>query len=353
MKETRGRIGDVSESLELILGIETSCDETSVAIVDSRMRVLSNVIASQIDVHSRFGGVVPEIASRQHILAVSGITEAALEESGVTVQQIDGIAVTYGPGLSGPLLVGVNFAKGLSMALRRPLFRVNHIEAHILSVWLSTGHTDHGPRLPMVSLVASGGHTELVLVKAPGDYLVLGRTVDDAAGEAYDKVGRLLGLPYPGGPAIERVAMGTDQNARGTVLPRAWMPGTYDFSFSGLKTAVRRLVEAREESEQNAVTKADDWTSEIAGAFQDSVVDVLTAKLQQAVIETGANSASIVGGVAGNQRLRRAAEERLDVPILFPGPGLSADNAAMIAGAALLSPQTAGYELDVDPSLSL
>ncbi|HZT95806.1 MAG TPA: tRNA (adenosine(37)-N6)-threonylcarbamoyltransferase complex transferase subunit TsaD, partial [Chloroflexota bacterium] len=311
-----------------------------------------NVVASQIALHRRFGGVVPEIASRQHVLALPTVTAAALREAAMGWREIEGIAVTYGPGLAGPLLVGINFAMGLSLARRIPLFAVNHVEAHVLSVWLETPEP---PRLPMVSLVVSGGHTELILVEGVGRYRVLGATVDDAAGEAFDKVGRLLGLPYPGGPSVEKAA----GKANGTVteLPRAWLPGTYDFSFSGLKTAVLRLVQTQGKvaSPEGAerLSLAEEDVASIAAGFQESVADVLTAKLARAVEDQGAGSAAIVGGVANNKCLLNVARSRLDVELRWPAPGLSTDNAAMIAGAALLNPRPADYDLDAVPSLSL
>ncbi len=336
-----------------MLGIETSCDETSAAIVNGSLRVRSNIVASQIQEHERFGGVVPEIASRQHILTITPVCSRALHDANTSWDMLEGVAVTRGPGLAGPLLVGINFAKGLSLARGIPLYAVDHVEAHILSVWLDP---DAGrPQLPMVTLVVSGGHTELVLVDAPGRYRLLGRTVDDAVGEAFDKVGRLLGLPYPGGPSVEKVA-GTARDA--TPLPRAWLPNTYDFSFSGLKTAVLRLVQGHaklvtDQGPDKAHSLPSETVASIAAGFQISVCDVLTKKLAGAVKDYGALSAAIVGGVANNQFLRSMALDRLNVPLLAPGFGLSTDNAAMIAGAALLNPHSVGLGLDAAPSLSL
>jgi len=363
-----------------ILGIETSCDETAAAVVDDGWLIRSNVIASQIPVHERFGGIVPEIASRQHVLSISAVTRRALDCAGCDFADLDAIAVTYGPGLAGPLMVGVTFAKGVSLAAGIPLLAVNHVEAHVLSVWLtaqapgstfqvsgstfdrqpsmspasdeSTGdHFTHSsvPELPMVSLVVSGGHTELILVTAPGVYRLLGRTLDDAAGEAFDKVGRLLGLPYPGGPGIESTAAGS-AGSKAYVLPRAWLPGTYDFSFSGLKTAMMRAVNGQAGPADHPATSD---VATLAAAFQESVADVLTRKLDDAVRDVGARSAAIVGGVAGNGFIRAMALERLAVPTHFPGPNLSSDNAAMIAGAGYWNPHRAGLDLEVRPSLAL
>ncbi|SRR5579884_320856 len=333
-----------------ILGIETSCDETSAGVVDDGRQVRSNVVASQIPVHRRFGGVVPEIASRQHVMTITGVIRQALADAGSSWREVDAVAVTVGPGLSGSLLVGINFAKGAALATGAKLLAVNHIEAHVLSVWLSSvASAGPAPDLPLVALVASGGHTELILVDAPGEYRRLGQTRDDAAGEAYDKVARLLGMEYPGGPAIEEAARVTD--SEGLSLPRAWLPGTHDFSFSGLKTAVARLVR---EGEANGDAEPDGRHKRlIAQAFQQSVVDVLCTKLLAAVEETGACSAAIVGGVANNSALREAATQRLNVPLHLPEPGLSSDNGAMIAGAAYWNPVEAPLNVEPQPSLQL
>ena len=331
-----------------ILGVESSCDETSAAVVENGRQVLSNIVASQIPVHERFGGVVPEIASRQHVLAIEEVVARALREADVSIDDLDAVAATFGPGLSGPLLVGTSFAKGLSMSSKLPLHAVNHVEGHILSVWLGS---DEPFQLPMVSLVVSGGHTQLVLVKEPGVYEMLGQTVDDAAGEAFDKVGRLLGLAYPGGPNLELAA--SEGTVDGITMPRAWLQGTHDFSFSGLKTAVSREVSRLRGPEPTT----DDlrWTDvvAVAAAFQESVADVLTRKLALAVAEKHANSAAIVGGVANNSFIRGMARDRVTCPLHVPGPGLSSDNAAMIAGAAFWHPRPVGLDCDVDPNMRM
>jgi N6-L-threonylcarbamoyladenine synthase len=341
------------EAPAIVLGVESSCDETSVAVVTRPGRLLSNVVATQIPMHQRFGGVVPEVASRQHVLALSAVANAALNSSTASIEDVDAIAATFGPGLAGPLLVGTSFAQGLAIGLSVPLLAVNHIEAHVLSVWMEGSRKDRpnseslSPELPMVSLIVSGGHTELWLVEAIGRYRLLGRTVDDAAGEAFDKVARLIGLSYPGGPEIERIAkMISPSDA--LRLPRALLPGTYDFSFSGLKTAARRIAEARARD-----CTSDEFRAAVAHGFQESVVDVLTAKLLAATSDFGCRSAAIVGGVAGNQRLRDIAAQRLGVPLYFPGPGLSTDNAAMIANAALLNPRRVEPGYSVRPSWSV
>jgi N6-L-threonylcarbamoyladenine synthase len=342
---------DKFEAMTRILGIETSCDETAAAVVDAGRFVRSNIVASQIPIHERFGGVVPEIASRQHILAIDGIVERALSAAACSFRDLDAVAVTYGPGLSGPLMVGTTFAKGLALATGLPLIAVNHIEGHILSVWLTSDTGSPAPELPMVSLVASGGHTELYLVRAPGEYRLLGRTLDDAAGEAFDKVGRLLGLPYPGGPSIEKhagEAMGISEQRP---LPRAWLRGSYDFSFSGIKTAVAR--EVRSDGAADVTDLPRERTVALAQAFQASVADVLADKLAAAAEAFDARSAALVGGVANNGFIRAAASERLNVELHFPEAGLSSDNAAMIAGAAFWNPRPAGLDLDVTPSLEI
>lgn len=334
-----------------ILGIESSCDETSAAVVDDGRLVQSNIVASQIPVHERFGGVVPEIASRQHVLAIDSVTHSALDNAGCTLDDIDAVAVTYGPGLSGPLMVGTTFAKGLSLSRDLPMLSVNHIEGHVLSVWLShSKHIFREPRLPMISLVVSGGHTELHLVKRPGEYRRLGQTRDDAVGEAFDKVGRLLGLPYPGGPSIELAAAEADTSPR-VSLPRPWLPGTLDFSFSGLKTAVMREVKQR--LQDGRLELESDEAKSLASEFQDAVTDILCRKLCDAVTETQASSAAIVGGVASNLFIRSHLAEALDVPLYVPGAGLSADNAAMIAGAAFWSPRRASMDLEIQPSVRM
>jgi N6-L-threonylcarbamoyladenine synthase len=335
-----------------ILGIETSCDETSAAIVEDGRLVLSNVIASQTPLHERFGGVVPEIASRQHVLALTSVTRRALSDAGLAMTELDALAVTYGPGLSGPLMVGTAFTKGLAIATGLPLIGVNHVEAHLLSVWLGVDGDGHQPpALPMAALLVSGGHTELVIIHEPGKYQPLGRTLDDAAGEAFDKVGRLLGLPYPGGPSIEKSAQAAIGEKSITVAPRAWLPGTYDFSFSGLKTAMVREVRSHAPDEPQTLDALT--TSRLAAAFQESVADVLTQKLSKAALEYGARSAAIVGGVAANGYLRAMATERVSVPVHFPGRDLSTDNGAMIAGSGFWHRLDANLDLEISPSLGL
>lgn len=327
----------------LILGIETSCDETAVAVVEDGRRILSNIIASQVDIHARYGGIVPEIASRQHLLSIVPITRQALEKAGVDWPSISVIAATFGPGLIGSLLVGANFAKSVAAGRGLPLVGVNHLEAHIYANWLNR---EEPPRFPLVCLIVSGGHSDLVLMKGHGDYEMLGRTRDDAAGEAFDKAARILELGYPGGPAIEAAA----KNGRPEpALPRAWLRGTSDFSFSGLKTAITNL--ARREKGTPGFS-----TSNIAAAFQEAVIDVLVRKTIEASVEAGAQQILLAGGVAANSALRSRLIDDSPIEVLCPAPILCTDNAAMVAACGYFRYQGGarhGLDLDVNASLSL
>ncbi|MDR6878765.1 tRNA (adenosine(37)-N6)-threonylcarbamoyltransferase complex transferase subunit TsaD [Bacillus sp. 3255] len=309
-----------------ILAIETSCDETSVAIVENGKIIRSNVVSSQIETHQRFGGVVPEVASRKHVESITWMLEEAVEKAGVSLQQLSAIAVTEGPGLIGALLVGVVAGKALACALGLPLIGVHHIAGHIYANQLV-----HELEYPLLSLVVSGGHTELVLLEEPGRFRIIGRTRDDAAGEAYDKIARAMGLPYPGGPHVDRLAHEADSEVK---LPRSWLEAdSYDFSFSGLKSAVLNVVN------QSKMRGETVQTAQIAKGFQASVIDVLVEKAARAVREFGAKQLLLAGGVAANRGLRTALAERcaqLDVPLLVPPHSLCTDNAAMIAAAAFL-----------------
>jgi N6-L-threonylcarbamoyladenine synthase len=330
----------------LILGIETSCDETAAALVEgapagSAWRIRSNVVASQVDIHREWGGVVPELASRQHVRDICGVVARALADGGAHWHDLDAIAVTQGPGLVGSLLVGVAFAKSAAWAIDKPLVAVNHLAGHIESIWL-----EHGAiALPAAVLVVSGGHTSLYLVEREGEYRLLGRTRDDAAGEAYDKVAKLLGLGYPGGPIVDRLAAeGNDVAIRwpGTRLtnPDRNAPerdGRFDFSFSGLKTAVLRHVRQRQ-GELGAERLPHAEIVDLAASFQRRVVDTLLERTFAAARWHGARSIGIAGGVSANSRLRRdalAKSERSEIPVYIPGIPLSTDNAAMIAAAGL------------------
>jgi len=340
-----------------ILGIETSCDETAAAVVAGGKRILSNIVASQVELHRPYGGVYPEVASRQHMIAIYPVIREALEKAGVGWEKLDGVAVTYGPGLAGSLLVGVNAAKGLAWGRGLPLVGINHLEGHVYSNWLEVDEEAislpeldaDGQAFPLLVLIVSGGHTELLLMRGHGQYERLGGTLDDAAGEAFDKVARLLGLPYPGGPAIQATAVDGDPAAFD--FPRGLMKQpehVYDFSFSGLKTAVLRVVR-----ELDAATLP---VSDLAASFQEAVVDVLVEKSRRAAEAFGVARVCVCGGVAANARLREALRERLPVPVLVPPLFLCTDNAAMVAAAGhyrFLAGERAGWDLDVVANLRL
>jgi N6-L-threonylcarbamoyladenine synthase len=329
-----------------ILGIETSCDETSAAVVQDGRIVLSNVIASQADIHKRFGGVVPEVASRRHVENITLTIEEALSQAGRSLEDIHAIAVTYGPGLVGALLVGVAAAKAISFARGIPLIGVHHIAGHIYANRLV-----EEMQFPLVALVVSGGHTELVLMRAHGEYEILGETRDDAAGEAYDKVARALKLPYPGGPHIDRLAREGEPRVP---LPRAWLePDSYDFSFSGLKSAVlNTLHNASQRGE--TIDPAD-----LAASFQDSVTEVLVEKTIRAAKEYKARQVLLAGGVAANRGLRERLQQRCEaegIALVIPPLSLCTDNAAMIAAAGYIQYQKGQFaDLDLNgvPGLSL
>jgi N6-L-threonylcarbamoyladenine synthase len=349
----------------LVLGIETSCDETAAAVVEERdgaWRLRSNVVASQADIHRDWGGVVPELASRQHLRDICGVVERALSDSGSSWAELGAIAVTQGPGLVGSLLVGVSFAKAAAWALGTPLVAVNHLAGHIESIWLEHGAIP----LPAIVLVVSGGHTSLYLIEREGDYRLLGRTRDDAAGEAYDKVAKLLSLGYPGGPVIDRLAQDGDDTAirwPGTRLtnPDRNAPerdGRFDFSFSGLKTAVLRHVRQRQQQLGADQLPAQE-IADLAASFQRRVVETLIDRVFAAARWHGARSIGIAGGVSANSRLRAEAlakSGRSAIPVYIPRPALSTDNAAMIAAAGvrkLSAGQIAPPDLNAAASLPL
>ncbi len=349
----------------LILGIETSCDETAAAIVEDRggrWLIRSNIVASQVDIHREWGGVVPELASRQHVRDICGVVERALADGGAAWDTVDALAVTQGPGLVGSLLVGVSFAKAAAWALAKPLVAVNHLAGHIESIWLEHGSI----ALPAIVLVVSGGHTSLYLVETEGEYQLLGRTRDDAAGEAYDKVAKLLSLGYPGGPIIDRLAGEGNETAirwPGTRLtnPDRNAPerdGRFDFSFSGLKTAVLRHVRQRQ-GELGVEHLPHHEIADLAASFQRRVVETLIEKAFAAARWHGAKSIGIAGGVSANSRLRSdalAKAERSEIPVYIPRLSLSTDNAAMIAAAGLrklATGQVASADLNAAASLPL
>ena len=361
-----------------LLAIETSCDETAAAVVVDGRYVYSNIVASQVEIHQKYGGVVPELASRQHLKAIVPVVTEALVAADVTWEELDGIAVTYGPGLAGALLVGVNFAKSLAFSLGKPLIGVNHLEGHVYAAWLSRsrrarrdGDVDE-LKFPLLALVVSGGHTELVLMRDHGDYGLIGATRDDAAGEAFDKVGRILGLPFPGGPAVQLAAeqlsrFGLRGRRNMVDLPRAWMQGTYEFSFSGVKTAVLRYMQSRMKdqdlSEPIAVgpggivnTEVPLYVAQVASSFQQSVADVLVAKTVDAAREFKVRMILVVGGVAANGLLREEITAHAPVPVRIPDLAFCTDNAAMIGACGYYRLQQ-GLEsdmtLDIDPGARL
>ena len=335
-----------------VLGIETSCDETAAAVVENGSRIITNVVASQIEIHARYGGVVPEVASRQHLLTIIPVVSQAT--TGMSWQDINGVAVTFGPGLAGSLLVGVNVAKAIALAQKLPLIGVNHLEAHIYANWLvpspesspSRGEemvrVSCGVKFPCLCLIVSGGHSDLILMRGHGQFEKLGRTRDDAAGEAFDKAARILGLGYPGGPAIEQAS------SSGTPclpLPRAWLKDSHDFSFSGLKTALWHLVHKGEVSVADA-----------AASFQLAIVDVLVVKTIEAAKQLKVGQILLSGGVAANKILTQQFLAKSPVPVLIPPPHLCTDNAAMVAACGYYRFQAgtvSGYDLDVVPSLAL
>jgi N6-L-threonylcarbamoyladenine synthase len=331
-----------------VLGIETSCDETGVAVVEDGSKVLSNVLSSQHEIHGRFGGVVPELASRAHVERLNPLLDVALAEAGIRWSEVDAVAVTRGPGLVGALLVGLATAKAIALALDAPLIAVNHLEGHVYANFLEHG----SPEPPYVALIVSGGHTLLVYMPEEQRYEVLGQTLDDAAGEAFDKVARFLGLGFPGGPELDRLARDGDPEA--VRFPRAMAEsGDYDFSLSGLKTAVVRHV--RKQEREGKKTPVPD----IAASFQEAVVDVQVQKTMAAAEEKGVTSVLLGGGVVANSRLReRMAEEaeKRGLRLLFPSAELCTDNGAMIASVGyfrLMRGERSSFDVGADPGLPL
>lgn len=363
-----------------ILAIETSCDETAAAVVRDGRQLLSNVVASQIELHRAYGGVVPELASRRHITAIDATVARALADAELTLGEIDALAVTAGPGLAGALLVGVNWAKAVAWARDLPLIPVNHLEGHIYANWLLQGGEDahtSPPSFPLVCLIVSGGHTELLVMHAHGAYQLLGRTTDDAAGEAFDKGARILGLGYPGGPAIQRAAVAG--NAERYRLPRARLDGPYDFSYSGVKTALLRATEKHRitgpsggRKGKSAGSAPEDVSpfplfapprfgptlpvADLAAAYQEAIIEPLVEKTAHAARAVGATMVLLAGGVAANALLRERLGGALDLPLRYPPLALCTDNAAMIGVAAYYRPETAragDYTLDARPDFDL
>ncbi|MDB5161976.1 MAG: gcp, putative tRNA threonylcarbamoyladenosine biosynthesis protein Gcp [Candidatus Saccharibacteria bacterium] len=351
-----------------VLGIESSCDETAAAIVEDGHLLLSNIVNSQIDIHKIYGGVVPEVAARSHIEVINPVVDQALSDANLTWDDIDAIAVTYAPGLIGSLLVGTLAARTLAIIKDKPLYPIHHVEAHVYANFV-TDQAEHltltlpnsQPKFPMLALIVSGGHSQLVLFKDHGDFELLGQTQDDAVGEAFDKVAKILGLPYPGGPSIAEAALEGDPKAY--TLPKAKLQGAYDFSFSGLKTAVLRAVqrevgvETSFPSKDLAALLSDAQRVNFAASFQRTAIETLVDKAERAFKDYSPASVVIAGGVAANQELRRQLSERLPINIEYAPMSLCTDNAAMIAtlGYFYASKKQASspLELEVVPSLSM
>ena len=353
-----------------ILGIETSCDETAASVVEDGHRLLSNVVASSMDLHVQYGGVVPEIAARSHIESILPVIKQALSDADCTWDDIDGIAVTYGAGLGGSLLIGVLTARTLAIAKNKPLYAINHVEGHVYANFITDASpalsSDYSvrnaqPEFPMLAIIVSGGHSQLVIFRDHFDYTLLGQTQDDAIGEAFDKVAKILGLPYPGGPSVAKAAeLG---NPLAFKLPKAKM-GKYDFSFSGLKTAVLRLAQAQiGESYDFPSTNLAEHLSEaqkhdIADSFQRTAIETIVDKAKIAFDEFSAKSVVIAGGVAANQELRRQLTDAITLPIEYPDIKLCTDNGAMIATLGCFKamrdqPQADPYTLTINPNLSM
>ena len=335
----------------LILGIDTSCDDTSAAVVKDGRKIISNIVSSQSDIHTKYGGIVPELASRRHIEMIMPVVEEALKQAGVTLQDLSAVAVCHGPGLIGSLLVGCSFAKAVCYGKNIPLVGVNHLEGHLLSPFLE----EQAPEFPFISLVVSGGHTSLYLAEDYGKYTVMGKTRDDAAGEAYDKVSKLLGLSYPGGPIIDNLAK--EGNPKAVAFPRAYLPDTLDFSFSGLKTAVLHHVKGL--PSYPALSPDPSRLPDIAASFQAAVVDVLVRKTECAVDKTGIRRVALSGGVSANSGLRQKMKEmgeKNHIEVFIPSVSLCTDNAAMISAAGyhrFLKNELAGLDLNPKAYLAL
>lgn len=340
-----------------ILGIESSCDETAASVVQDGRILLSNVVNSQIDIHAVYGGVVPEVAARSHIEVVNPVINQALTEANLTWDDIDAIAVTYAPGLIGSLLVGTLAARTLAVLKNKPLYPIHHVEAHVYANFLNQTE----PKFPILALIVSGGHCQLVLFRDHGDYELLGQTQDDAVGEAFDKVAKIIGLPYPGGPSIAKAAI--NGNPKAYQLPKAKLSGKYDFSFSGLKTAVLRAVQREVgvdftfPSSGLAERLNDTQRIDFAASFQRTAIETLVDKTKKAFYDYSPSSVIIAGGVAANQELRRILSEQIPIPIEYAPINLCTDNAAMVATLGYYYAQkkkpTSPFELEVIPSLSM
>ncbi len=331
-----------------ILGIESSCDETAASVVEDGRRILSSVVNSQIDIHAVYGGVVPEVAARSHIEVINPVINQALTDANLTWSDIDAIAVSYAPGLVGSLMVGTLAARTLSIIKNKPLYPIHHVEAHVYSNFLG----EKQPEFPILSLIVSGGHSQIVLFRGHGDYELIGQTQDDAIGEAFDKVAKILGLSYPGGPSIAKAAL--NGNPKKYKLPKAKMQGAYDFSFSGLKTAVLRAVQSEVDVDINYPSSglsgllSDVQRNDFAASFQRTAVETLVDKIEKAFYEYSPKSVVIAGGVAANSELRRELSDRIPLHITYAPPELCTDNAAMVASLAYYQSQ---YQKPIDPRI--
>jgi N6-L-threonylcarbamoyladenine synthase len=350
-----------------ILGIETSCDETAAAVVKDGQRMLSNVVSSSVDLHKAYGGVVPEIAARSHLEVITPVIQEALESAKCTWDEIDAVAVTYGPGLGGSLLIGTMTAKTLAIAKKKPLYPINHVEAHIYANYITETPLRNyqlplkPPTLPLLALIVSGGHSHLIYLKNHSDYEVIGRTYDDAVGEAFDKVAKILGLPYPGGPSIEKAAATGNNSA--IVLPKAKMAGKYDFSFSGLKTAVLRAAQAAAgkdftfPSYELADLLSTSQKADLAASFQHTALQTLLDNLSAAIADYSPTSVVIGGGVAANSALRQMVKEQISSEVTYTDIKLCTDNAAMIAALAYFKQKntdaTNPYSQEIDANLAM
>lgn len=338
-----------------ILGIETSCDETAAAVIEDGSVIHSNVVASQAALHAQYGGIVPEVAARQHMLAMTPVIRQALAEAGVEARQLDGVAVTHGPGLAGSLLIGVNAAKGFAYANELPFIGLNHLEGHIYSAWLEGANPEASPGFPLMCLIASGGHTDLILMQGHKRYTLIARTRDDAAGEAFDKAARALGLGFPGGPEIQRVA---ERSAGGEArFPRPSVRNSLDFSFSGLKTAVARRAEERGIYPPSEDAPPDDqMVANMAAEFQEAAVDCMVERTLEAVKRYRVKGVVLGGGVAANSHLRQEMRRRLPVESVVPRPALCTDNGAMMGAAGYFHFRDgvrSQWDIDVVPNLRL
>ena len=338
-----------------ILGIETSCDETAAAVIEDGNYILSNVVASQAKLHAKYGGIVPEIASRQHMLSMMPVIKQALDDATLRAEELDGVAVTHGPGLAGALLIGVNAAKGFALSNELPFIGLNHLEGHIYAAWLEDVDPEDSPGFPIMCLIASGGHTDLILMKGHGDYTLIARTRDDAAGEAFDKAARALGLGFPGGPEIQRVA---EHSIGGEArLPRPVVRNSLDFSFSGLKTAVARRAEEYGMYPPLGDEPPDPQTvANVADEFQEAIVDCMVQRTVQAVERYRVKGVILGGGVAANSHLRQEMHKRVPVEVIVPRPALCTDNGAMMGAAGFFHFHDgieSQWDVDVIPNLRL